>query len=79
MLPNSFKDESNSEKVLDDSIAWILPANREPIFKIALQGKTQVRNVDNEDWSIELQTYKKAGVASFVFNDIARYEIIGLK
>lgn len=79
ILPQSFKDETNTEKVIDDSKAYIFPAGRQGLIQIALQGDTQVKDIDNEDWSKEIQTYKKFGLAAIVFNDIATYEITSLK
>ena len=80
ILPQSFTDETNKTKVVDSSKAYIFPAGREAIFNIALQGPTQVKEIEsNSDWSKELHTYKKFGVAAFVYNDIATYTITNLK
>ena len=80
ILPQSFTDETNTTKVVDSSKAYIFPAGREAIFNIALQGATQVKEIEsNSDWSKELHTYKKFGVAAFVYNDIATYTITNLK
>ena len=80
ILPQSFTDETNKTKVVDSSKAYIFPAGREAIFNIALQGATQVKEIEsNSDWSKELHTYKKFGVAAFVYNDIATYTITNLK
>jgi len=80
ILPQSFTDETNTTKVTDDSKAYVMPAGAGSIFYIALQGDTQVRDIDsNEDWSIELQTYKRFGVAALVYNDLGTVEITSLK
>lgn len=79
ILPQSFTDETNETKVVDDSKLYIMPAGREPIFHVALQGATHVRETENEDWSKELQTYKKFGVSAVVYNDITTYTITDLK
>lgn len=79
LIPQSFTDEKNTTKVISDSKAYILPAGDNPIFYVALQGDTQVRDVDsNEDWSIELQTYKRFGVGALVYNNIGICEITNL-
>jgi len=68
ILPQSFTDETNSEKVLDPSYAWIIPTGTEKPIKVAFEGSAQVKEFDNRDWSIELQTYQKLGVAAYMVN-----------
>lgn len=79
VLDNTFTDETNSVKALDDSIAYIVPAGNEPLFHVALQGGLQVRSVENEDWSKELHAYQKFAVGALSHSGIATYEITGLK
>lgn len=78
ILPQSFTDETNSTKVMDDSKAYVLPAGRGAIFYVALQGNTEMRDVENEDWSIEIQAYKRVGVAALVYNDLGIVEFSDL-
>ena len=68
ILPQSFTDETNAEKVLDPSYAWIIPTGAEKPVKVAFEGAAQVKSFDNRDWSIELQTYQKLGVATYMVN-----------
>ena len=68
ILPQSFTDETNSEKVLDPSYAWIIPTGAEKPVKVAFEGSAQVKSFDNRDWSTELQTYQKLGVAAYMVN-----------
>ena len=66
ILPQSFTDISNAEKVIDPSYAYIIPTGAEKPVKVAFEGETLVREVPykgNEDWSQEIQTYRKFGVA----------------
>ena len=74
VLPQSFEDETNSKKVIDPSYAWIIPTggNDKPV-KIAFEGQTQVRETENEDWSREVQVYKKLGVGAIITNNICVY------
>jgi hypothetical protein len=67
-------------KIIDPSVAYIIPtgANEKPI-KIALEGATAVREVENADWSREIQVYKKLGVAAVVTNNICAYVNSSLK
>mgnify|MGYP007122041792 CR=1 FL=1 len=68
ILPQSFTDDTNSEKVLDPSYAWIIPTGSEKPVKVAFEGSAQVKSFDNRDWSTELQTYQKFGVATYMIN-----------
>ena len=69
----SFEDEQNNKRVIDPSYAFIIPSGAKKPVKIAFEGQTAVREAENEDWSRELQTYKKFGVATLVSNDICVY------
>ena len=68
ILPQSFTDATNSEKVIDPSFAWIIPTGTEKPVKVAFEGGAQVKSFDNRDWSIEIQTYQKFGVATYMIN-----------
>ncbi len=75
ILPQTFVDETNSQKLVDPSYAWIIPAgaNEKPV-KIAFEGATHVRDVEsNHDWSREIQVYKKVGVVAMLANNICVY------
>ena len=66
ILPQSFTDETNSTKVIDPSYAWIIPTGTEKPVKVAFEGGAQVKSFDNRDWSTEIQTYQKVGVATYL-------------
>lgn len=74
ILDQGFTDETNSEKVIDPGYCWIIPggANTKPV-KIAFEGPTMIRDLDNYDWSKEIQCYKKVGVSAMMTNDICLY------
>ena len=74
ILNQSYEDETNMVKVIDPSYAWIIPAgdNTKPV-KIAFEGPTAVKEVENEDWSREIRVYKKFGVATLITNNICVY------
>jgi hypothetical protein len=80
VLPQSYEDASNTVKVIDPAYAYIIPtgANEKPV-KIALEGATAVREVENEDWSREVQAYKKVGVGALITNNICVYINSSLK
>lgn len=66
VLAQSMVDATNTEKVIDPSNAYIIPVGAEKPVKLAFEGQTLVRTVDettNDDWSTDLQTYRKFGMA----------------
>ena len=65
VLPQSFEDTTNAVKIIDPSFAWIIPTGAEKPVKVAFEGQTAVREHENADWSREIQTYKKFGVAVY--------------
>lgn len=75
VLEQGFVDETNSEKVIDSGYAWIIPngANVKPV-KIAFEGPTMIRDLENADWSKEIQCYKKVGVVCMMTNNICVYK-----
>lgn len=80
VLPQSFEDATNATKVLDPSFAYIIPTGAEKPVKVAFEGQTAVREHENADWSREIHTYKKFGVAVFNVNPgICVYKNTSLK
>ncbi len=77
MLAQSMVDATNSQKVVDPSQAYIFASvagNEKPV-KIVFEGQTAVKTVqDNDDWSTDMQTYKKFGVAVFTNPSICSYK-----
>lgn len=74
VLPQSFEDETNARKVIDPGYAWVIPAGADtkPV-KIAFEGATHVRERENEDWSRDIQVYRKVGVGVMLANNICSY------
>ncbi len=65
-LPQSFVDETNTEKVINPGYAFIIPTGGEGderIVKVAMEGDTIIDDYKNADRSMEIQVYKKFGVA----------------
>jgi hypothetical protein len=79
ILRQSYTDETNTTKVIDPSYAWIIPGGAEKPVKIALEGDTLIKESEHDDWSRDLQMYKKIGVAAIVYNDICVYRNTSLK
>lgn len=74
ILPNGLKDEQNNSLIYDPSYAWIIPtgANSKPAY-IAIEGATLTKEVENDDWSRDIQVYKKVGVGVMLTNDVCVY------
>ena len=79
ILPQSFEDETNTTKVIDPAYAYIIPTGANKPVKVAFEGQTIVRDIDNADMSKEVQVYKKFGVATLITNNICIYENSDLK
>lgn len=79
VLPQSFEDETNSTKVIDPAYAWIIPTGADKPVKIAFEGQTIVRDIDNADMSKEVQVYKKFGISALITNNICVYKNTSLK
>lgn len=76
VLPHSFYNESNeaSAVTLPLGMAWILPASKNKPVKIAFEGETYTKEIENDDWSKEIHFYKKIGTALFANPAICIYE-----
>ena len=68
ILPQSFEDTKNAVKVINPAYAYIIPNGSEKPIKVAFEGSAQVKSFDNRDWSTEIQTYQKVGVAAYLVN-----------
>jgi len=84
ILPQSFEDnvgdKGYADKVIDPSFAYIIPTGAEKPVKVAFEGAAQVKSFDNRDWSTEIQTYQKLGVATYMVNPgICVYQNTALK
>lgn len=74
VLPQSYTDETNTVKVVDDSVAYIIPTGADKPVKIAFEGNTLVDERKNADWSRDIQVYKKMGIGAIVTNNICAYQ-----
>jgi hypothetical protein len=68
-LPVSYTDETNTEEVFGGKYAFVLPSNGEKIIKVIFEGNTVVKDWENRDNSMEIQAYKKMGVAIVTGNN----------
>ena len=63
LLSNSFTDETNTEKVVDDQYAYIMPAGKEKPVKIGIEGGTLIDEQRLQDGSVEVQAQHMFDVA----------------
>lgn len=68
ILPQSFEDETNETKVMDPSLAYIIPTGSEKPVKVIFEGSAQVKSFENRDWSTEINTYQRVGVGTYLLN-----------
>lgn len=71
ILPQSIEDnvgmtDTRINKVINPQLAYIIPTGSEKPVKVAFEGSAQVKSFDNRDWSTEIQTYQKFGVATYL-------------
>lgn len=62
VIPNSYVDDNNDKLIYDPRFAFVMPAGKEKLVKIGMVGPTIIKQVENEDWSMEIQLYKKLGI-----------------
>lgn len=74
VMPQSFTDETNTQKVINPQYAFIIPSGAEKPVKIAFEGQTITDEYTNYDRSREVQVYKKIGVRAIFSNDICVYQ-----
>ena len=75
ILPQSMEDVTNTTKVVDPAWAYIMPTGTDKPVKLVFEGQTAVREIeDNDDWSRDLQTYKKFGIATFTNYWVCAYK-----
>lgn len=72
-IPQSFVDETNRETYVDPSRAYVFPAGDEKVVKVVLEGKTQIRDHENKDNSMEVYAWKKMGAAILHHNNWCIY------
>ena len=74
VMAQSYEDEKNEIKIIDPSLAYIIPTGAEKPVKIAFEGQTIVDEYTNYDRSREIQIYKKVGVRAIFSNAICVYQ-----
>ena len=75
VLPNGVNEDG--ELIFDDKRAYIFPTGgdaSEKIVKVAIEGDTIIKEVENTDGSMEFQAYQKLGVAVLSTEALFVYE-----
>lgn len=78
-LPQAFTDENNDVYQVPPSYAYIFPAGNNKIIKVVFEGQTQVDDWKHRDRSMEIEVYKKFGVAILSTNDWCVYRNLELE
>lgn len=73
LLSQSFADEDNTETIVDDQYAYIMPAGKEKPVKIGIEGGTLIDEQRLQDGSIEVQAQHMFDVAVVANNYWAIY------
>lgn len=76
VMPQSFEDANNTTKVFNAQYAFIIPTGGsadEKIVKVAIEGQSVIKDVENADQSMEFQAYKKVGTAVLNTNHFGIY------
>ena len=73
-LRQSFVDENNEQVMINPAFAYVLPAGKEKVVKIVMEGNTQMWDATNRDQSVEINTYRKIGVGILAYNNWGIYE-----
>ena len=73
-LPQGFVDEENDKYQTPTDTAFIFPAGNQKIIKVVFEGQTDVRDWQHRDRQMEIEIYKKFGVAILTTNDWCVYK-----
>lgn len=77
-LRQSFLDETNTQVMIHPQYAYILPAGKEKVVKVVLEGATQLTDFQRPDGSLEINVYKNIGVGILAFNNWGVYQNTGI-
>lgn len=72
-LPQAFTDEENNFYQTPTDTAFIFPAGDQKIIKVVFEGDTDVRDWQHRDRQMEIEVYKKFGIAVLTTNNWCVY------
>lgn len=73
-IPQSYVDKKNVRTWVNPQFAYVLPAGKEKVVKVVLEGDTQMWSETNRDQSVEINAYKKMGVAILTHHNWGIYQ-----
>jgi len=73
ILPQSFTDETNSTKVIDPKVCYIIGGESKPV-KVVFEGGAVMKDFDNRDFSMEVQVYQKVGTSVVLNPNLCIYK-----
>lgn len=77
-IPQSYVDENNKATYIDPQLAYVLPTGGDRVVKVVLEGPTQIYDWTNKDNSLEINTYRKLGVAILTQHNWGIYQNAGI-
>lgn len=77
-IPQSYVDENNVATYIDPQLAYVLPTGGDRVVKVVLEGNTQIYDWTNKDNSLEIDTYRKLGVAILTQHNWGIYQNTGI-
>ena len=77
-LPQSFIDETNTATQLDPQTAYVFPTGGEKVVKIVFEGDTIIDDYKCKDRSLEMNVYKRIGVAILTHHNWGIYQNTGI-
>lgn len=78
-LDQGFVDENNDTLQIPPSFAYIFPAGQQKIIKVVFEGETEVDDFKGRDRSMELEIYKRFGIAILTTNNWCAYRNTALE
>lgn len=73
LIPQSFTDESNTQKVINTQQAYVFPTGRNKVIDLAMEGDLMVDDFKGRDRSITIEAYKKFGLAIHTHHNWGTY------
>jgi len=70
----SFVTTANDSTWIDPQIAYVLPTGGDKVVKVVFEGQTQIYDWVNKDQSMEVEVYKKLGVAILTYYNWGIYK-----
>ena len=77
-LPQSFLDETNTATQLDPQMAYVFPTGGEKVVKLVFEGDTYIDDYKCKDRSLEMNVYKRIGVAILTHHNWGVYQNKGI-